>query len=71
MAYVPEDLMPLFKKGSRAAFNGSSGRQFFGEVEKIEPIIDPKTGTKKIYVLMDNSEQQLEIGMTGSLQAIK
>lgn len=71
VAYVPEDSLPLFKKGSKAAFSDSSGKQFVGEVAKMEPLIDPKTGTKKIYVLMDNPEEQLGIGMTGSLEAIR
>jgi len=71
VAYVPENLMPLFKKGAKAAFNDPSGRQFIGEVDKIEPIIDPKTGTQKVYVLMDNAEEQLGIGMSGSLESVQ
>ncbi|MBI4963449.1 MAG: efflux RND transporter periplasmic adaptor subunit [Desulfomonile tiedjei] len=71
VAYVPENLMPLFKKGAKAAFNDSSGRQFVGEVDKIEPIIDPKTGTQKIFVLMNNAEEQLAIGMSGALESVQ
>jgi len=71
VAYVPENLMQYFKKGSKAAFNDSYGRHFVGAVEKIEPIIDPKTGSQKVYVLMDNADEQLGIGMTGSLESVK
>lgn len=71
VAYVPENLMQFFKKGSKAAFNDSYGRQFVGRVDKIEPIIDPKTASQKVFVLMDNAEEQLGIGMTGSLESIK
>ena len=71
VAYVPEDLMPLFRKGSKATFSDSSGRQFFGEVAKMEPMIDPKTGTQKVYVLIDNFEEKLGIGMSGSLESVQ
>jgi len=71
VAYVPENLMQFFQKGSKAAFNDSYGRQFVGEVDKIEPTIDPKTGSQKVFVLMDNAQERLGIGMTGSLESIK
>ena len=71
VAYVPENLMPFFKKGNKAAFIDSAGKQFIGKVDKIEPIIDPKTGTQKVYVLMDNAEEQLGIGMSGSLESVQ
>jgi RND family efflux transporter MFP subunit len=71
VAYVPEYLMRDFEKGKEAAFNHPSGKQFLGKVERIEPMIDPKTDTQKVYVLIDNSEGNLGIGMSGSLEAVK
>lgn len=71
VAYVPESLMQYFKKGSKAAFNDPNGRQFVGEVDKIEPLIDPKTGSQKVFVLLDNADERLGIGTTGSLESVK
>jgi RND family efflux transporter MFP subunit len=71
VANVPENLLQYFEKGTKAAFHHASGRQFLGEVDRIEPIIDPKTDTQKVYVLIDNSEENLGIGMSGSLESVK
>jgi RND family efflux transporter MFP subunit len=71
VANVPENLLQYFGKGAKAAFHHASGRQFLGEVDRIEPIIDPKTDTQKVYVLIDNSEENLGIGMSGSLESVK
>jgi membrane fusion protein, multidrug efflux system len=69
VANVPENLVLHFKKGSPAKFNHASGKQFVGTVEKVEPLMDPKTDTKKIHVLIDNSRGDLEPGMNGSVEA--
>jgi RND family efflux transporter MFP subunit len=71
VANVPEDLLQYFEKGAKAAFHHASGRQFLGEVDRIEPIIDPKTDTQKVYVLIDNAQENLGIGMSGSLESVK
>ncbi len=71
VAYVPETLMEHFKNGAKAAFNDSHGRSFVGEVEKIEPVMDPKTNSQKVYVLMDNAKEHLRVGMTGSLESVR
>jgi len=71
VANVPENLLQHFEKGAKAAFHHSSGRQFLGEVDRIEPIIDPKTDTQKVYVLIDNAQENLGIGMSGSLESVK
>ena len=71
VANVPENLLQYFEKGTKAAFYHSSGRQFLGEVDRIEPIIDPKTDTQKVYVLIDNAQENLGIGMSGSLESVK
>ncbi len=69
VANIAEDLLPNFPLGSTATFEDSSGRRFTGEVTKVGKLIDPKSKTKRVYVLIDNSAGELEIGMTGSLQA--
>ena len=71
VAYVPENMIRDFEKGKEAAFSQPSGKQFLGRVERIEPIIDPKTDTQKVYVLIDNSQGNLGVGMSGSLESVK
>ena len=69
VANVPEKELARFKKGAKAAFVHLSGRRYEGVVEKVEPYMDPKSGTTKVYVLMDNSKGELRIGMRGVLEA--
>jgi RND family efflux transporter MFP subunit len=71
VAFVPESLMRHFEKGTEAVFNHPSGKRFVGKVDRIEPVIDPKTDTKRVYVLIDNSDGQLGIGMIGALESVK
>jgi RND family efflux transporter MFP subunit len=67
LANVAEKLVPKFKKGTGAAFVDSSGKSHKGIVEKIGKLIDPKSKTRKVWVLIDNSKGSLEVGMTGTL----
>jgi len=69
IANVPEIVATHFSKGSKAKFNHISGKQFAGTVDKVEPLMDPKTDTKKVHVLIDNPLRELEPGMTGSVEA--
>jgi len=71
VANVPEELLPVFGKGSEAFFLDSAGRTFAGKVERVGKLIDPKSRTKKVFVLINNSEAGLEVGMTGSLRSGK
>ena len=71
VAYVPETLMEYFKNGAKAVFSDSHGRSFVGEVDKIEPVMDPKTSSQKVYVLVDNAKEHLKVGMTGSLESMR
>lgn len=68
VANVEQDLLPSFKRGAGAIFVDPSGRRFAGTVEKIGKVIDVKSNTKKVYVLIDNPDSELEIGMTGALR---
>jgi RND family efflux transporter MFP subunit len=71
VANVPEILVSEFKKGTEAEFVQGTDRKFTGVVEKIGKLIDPKSRTKRVYLLIDNSDSKLEIGMTGSLKLVK
>jgi RND family efflux transporter MFP subunit len=69
VANIAEDLLNMFPIGATATFEDTSGRRFTGKVAKVGKLIDPKSKTKRVYVLIDNSAGELEVGMTGSLQA--
>ena len=46
-------------------------KKFTGVVDKVGKLIDPKSRTKRVYLLIDNKDSLLEIGMTGSLKLVK
>lgn len=68
VANVPEHLLPRFGKSSSAVFLHSSGTKYKGVVDKVGALIDPKSGTAKVYILIDNSKGELRIGTTGRLE---
>ena len=70
-ANVPESLLSHFHKGTEAVFVSSPTTKHKGTVERIGKLIDPKSKTKRVYVLIDNTEAGLEIGMTGSVRLVK
>jgi RND family efflux transporter MFP subunit len=67
LANVAEKLVPRFKKGTGAAFVDPSGKSHPGIVEKVGKLIDPKSKTRKVWVLIDNAKGFLDVGMTGTL----
>jgi RND family efflux transporter MFP subunit len=71
VAHVPEEFLPRFQIGAEAVFVQGSGKKHSGKVDRIGKLIDPKTNTKKVYVLIENQERLIEVGMTGSLQLAK
>jgi multidrug resistance efflux pump len=71
VANVPESLLYEFHKGTEAVYVYSSKKHYKGTVDRIGKLIDPKSRTKRVYLLIDNSEAGLEVGMTGSLQLVK
>lgn len=71
VANVPESLLSYFHKGTEALFVASPTAMFKGTVERMGKLIDPKSRTKRVYVLIDNADSRLEVGMTGSLQLQK
>lgn len=66
-ANLPEKLMPKFKPGTKALFVHATGKKFKGVVNKVGALTDPKSRTRKVYVLIDNSKGDLQIGTTGSI----
>jgi RND family efflux transporter MFP subunit len=68
LANIAESHLSDFKKGSQAVFVQSSGKTYTGRVERVGKVIDVKSKTKRVYVLIDNSRGELEVGMTGSLR---
>jgi RND family efflux transporter MFP subunit len=68
VANVPESLLSQFKKGTEAIYIYSPEKQYRGVVDRVGKLIDPKSRTKRVYLLIDNSEAGLEVGMTGALR---
>ncbi|MEW6531541.1 MAG: efflux RND transporter periplasmic adaptor subunit [Thermodesulfobacteriota bacterium] len=73
IASVSEAALPDYTKDRRVAFVTAPGRErhFEGVVERVGKLFDPKSGAKKVYVLIDNPDGQLEVGMTGYLELAK
>ena len=71
VANVSEELLPRFAKDAPATFVHSSGKRFNGKVDKLGTLIDPKSGTSKVYVLIPNPNEELKIGTTGRLEVSK
>lgn len=71
VANVPEVLLGRFKMGTKATLRYGPDRTFTGTVDRIGKLIDPKSRTKRVYLLVDNSAGQLEVGMTGVLELAK
>lgn len=71
VANVPEDLLPFFPRGAEAIFVSGLGKAVDGQIERMGKVIDPKSRTKRVYLLIDNPRNELEVGMTGSLRLPK
>jgi RND family efflux transporter MFP subunit len=71
VANIPEEALQYFTKGTQATFVPGPGKDFRGVVDRVGKIIDPKSRTKRVYVLIDNPGNELEVGMTGSLHLSK
>lgn len=71
VANVPEGALALFAKGRPAFFSSRSGHKYRGAVSKATKAIDPKSKTRKVYVLIANDKNELELGMSGALEAIR
>ncbi len=71
VANAPADKRELFDKGRRLLFVDPSGNTFAGVVHKHGMKIDPKSNTRKVYVLIPNDKSLLQIGLSGQLRLAK
>ncbi|WNG33023.1 efflux RND transporter periplasmic adaptor subunit [Archangium violaceum] len=64
-ASVPASQLEMLKPGARVDFNvgGFGDRTFAGEIERINPAVDPATGQVRLYVALPNTEQALLTGL--------
>ena len=70
VAHVPTSMLSSFPKGAEAEFLYGTNNKAKGKVDRIAKVIDPKSKTKRVYLLIDNSAGNLEVGMTGALQMV-
>lgn len=71
VANVPEALLTVFRKGAAVSFIHTAGQRYEGTVERLGKLIDPKSRTTKIYVVIENPQGDLEVGTTGSIEISK
>jgi RND family efflux transporter MFP subunit len=71
VANVPESSLAIFRTGKPAFFSSVEGKKFRGMISKATKSIDPKSKTKKVYLLIPNASGELEIGVSGSLEGVK
>jgi RND family efflux transporter MFP subunit len=71
VANVPEEVLVHFPRDAEAVFVNSAGKVYKGEIDRVGKIIDPKSRTKRVHVLIDNPRTELEVGMSGSLRLSK
>ncbi len=67
VANVPQTLARIAAPGAHARFLAPSGAVFPGIVDKVDATIDPASQTRKVYVLIENSQARLEMGMLGQV----
>jgi len=70
VANIPESMLQRFPKDSEAIFVHSNGTKYKGKVERSGKLIDPKSMTKRVYILIDNAKEELEIGSSGTLESV-
>lgn len=68
VANLPETEIERVSIGDEATFVYAGSKRFPGKVEKIGKLIDPKSNTKRVFAVIDNTGGGLELGMTGVLQ---
>ena len=62
-----EKFAQKFHNGAVAVFKLATGESYTGRVERMARLFDPKSMTKRVYVLFDNEGEELEIGMLGTI----
>jgi len=69
---VPERELSRLKPGQPAVLHADAlpGREFYGEVARISPVIDPDSGTFRVTVELSGEQEQLRPGMFGRFSII-
>lgn len=70
--YVPEHEMSKIRRGQVARLQADAfpGRVFEGRIERISPVVDSQTGTFKVTVFVNQSEDLLRPGMFGRVRIV-
>lgn len=70
--HVPEREIHKLKPGQPALISVDAwpGDRFQGQVQRINPVVDPASGTVKVTVALDNPDGKLLPGMFGRLQVL-
>ncbi|MDQ7782089.1 MAG: efflux RND transporter periplasmic adaptor subunit [Desulfomonilaceae bacterium] len=63
----PEAGIPQLAIGKRAYFS-YRGKSYEGKIARIAPLIDPASKSKRVHVLLENPDNRLEVGMSGSVK---
>jgi RND family efflux transporter MFP subunit len=65
----PENRLSELAVGKKAVFRYGQN-EFQGAIEKISSLIDPASKSKRVHVLIDNSDARLQVGMSGTLTLV-
>ncbi|MEW6349543.1 MAG: efflux RND transporter periplasmic adaptor subunit [Thermodesulfobacteriota bacterium] len=68
VASIPGEVASRIEKGTPAVFEDGPARSFQGTVDKVAKLTDPKTGTTRVYVLIDNPAGDVRVGMSGTMK---
>lgn len=71
VANVPVSTLSRFPRGAEGYFVYGVDHKVKGVVDRIAKVIDSKSKTRRVYLLIDNPAGDLEVGMTGALQMVK
>jgi RND family efflux transporter MFP subunit len=71
VANVPENLLSRFEKGKEAVFVYGPAKEFRGKIDRVAKLIDPKSKTKRVYLVIQNTGNELEAGMSGSIKLLE
>ena len=69
---ISEEDISKVKTGMKARINVGAFQNtvFYGKVERISPVIDPKTRTVKVIIVVNNSDLKLKPGMFSKVNII-
>lgn len=70
--FVPERELNTLKTGQEAVltFDAVTGEKFTGELQRVSPVIDPRTGTFKVTVEIADPDPRLKPGMFGRVEIV-